>query len=251
MTTLQELFNAWKSLYGPVPDSYVSLDLETTGFSPNKHVIVQIGWCFVSKGEVGERGSDLLDWRGVIPMAGMGKFREDLDKQEARCAHEGYKYSCTWDDLCSKGQPALEVLQCWMSKLSEWAREKRTVLMYHGVKFDLPFLRREFEQFLHASLPPFPAPLLDTLPPNIIDAAVFVKGAQLPGLLPRMNESSLDFTVRAINASAPHLQWNLHKYAMHEYKLHEAGDVSQVHDADQDAYLTHVLLEELRRLAVG
>jgi DNA polymerase III epsilon subunit-like protein len=191
--------------------SYVVFDFETSGLDHRSDRIIQVGLCTVSDGEVRDRQSWLV-------------------RQEVRIDPEATRvHGIRVEDLRACGVPPQESL----TRLSE-AMRTAPVCMGHNIhRFDVPFLRAECRR--HGTQPPATHDFVDT-------AALF-KGWKL-GMPKRPHESHQDYAHRVLSIRAPGLKYSVEACAR---TLGIQADTTGLHNADQDAYFTHLIFEALQK----
>jgi DNA polymerase III alpha subunit (gram-positive type) len=126
--------------------------------------------------------------------------------------------------------------------LSEARAADQLLVAHNGITFDLPVISQHFKRFLK----------LDYLflPDETWDTGAMEKGSQLDEIL-CLGEAPADFAYRVITRTGDGVHWSLHEHAIQKYGLAERFklDLEMAHTAPFDAYVTHLLFEEFRRLA--
>ncbi len=195
----------------PVP-SYLVFDFETTGLSRESDRIIQVGLCRVEAGQVTARRGWLVNQNAPID-------------PEAQARH-----GITQDDLKRHGISPETSLADLLEAMSE-----APICVGHNIhRFDIPFLIAECRR-------------LGMSPPrcdDFIDTAALYKGREL-GTLKRPDESFRIYADRVLSQRVRGL-----KYAIPACisKLNIKVDASNIHDASEDAYLTHLIFQALQRL---
>lgn len=211
-----------RCIAGKLPDSYLVLDIETTGFSwKSGDVVVQLGYAAVRDRQVVDSGGFYLD-PGEREMSAGAAEVTGLETDFLRSV--GLKREAAYQQL-------LPLLQLY--------RSGRCMFVGHNFqKFDGPFLDHEFSE---AGID------FQFVPGEVIDTGMFFKAASL-NTLPAVDETLSDFFYR-IAETRSRVKWNL-AYAIQHFEVDKRADIdlSKAHDAGVDCRLTHLLLEELRKL---
>lgn len=193
-------------------DEYLVFDFETTGLSPSRDRIIQVGLCHVSNGVAASRQSWFV--------------RQDVPIHPVAMRLHGI----TAEKIQEHGIPPHD-------SLARLIEEMRTapVLVGHNIhRFDVPFLLAECRR-LHME------------PPNcaeFIDTAALFKGMKLR-LAKRPLENHRDYADRVLSIPVRGLSYSI------ETCIGELGielDTSQLHDAAQDAFATSLIFRALRHL---
>ena len=190
--------------------SYLVFDFETSGLEHRSDRIIQVGLCQVSDGEVGDRHSWLVH-------------------QDVRIDPEATRiHGLTAEDLRARGIPPQESL----TRLFE-AMRSAPVCMGHNIhRFDVKFMRAEGRR-------------LGIVPPeacDFIDTAALFKGWKL-GMPKGPHESHQDYAHRVLSIRAPGLKFSVDACVR---ALGIKVDARGLHNADQDAYLTHLIFHALQ-----
>lgn len=211
---------------GQLPQSYLVIDIETSGFSVQKNRIVQLGACPVFDGEVKqESGFSLLIKR---PRGTMTRGAMEVT-------------GITDEMLMEKGMDPVTALE-HMLALFEDFRGKGFMFIGHNLAgFDVPFYEAEFRR--------------ENLQwkfreDEIFDTGTIVKALQL-GATVLDGESLRTFFMRVKEIWAKGVYWALDKYCVPTFQLvsRYGIDVGKHHDAAYDCYVTALILEDIKRLA--
>ncbi|UCC29767.1 MAG: 3'-5' exonuclease [Phycisphaerales bacterium] len=192
--------------------SYLVFDFETSGLDRSADRIIQVGLCTVSEGEV-------VDRRGW------------LVKQDVRIDPEAMaRHRITARDLQARGIPPQESL----ANLLQAMRAAPTCMGHNTHQFDIPFMLAESRR-------------LGMEPPDctdFIDTAALFKGWKL-GLSKRDNESFKVYADRVLSRRVTGLKYSI-PACLKELRIKPGP--GQLHDASQDAYLTHLIFHALQRV---
>ncbi len=205
------------------PETYLVIDIETTGFSPESDYITQFGMAWVHDKKLKDAVGFLLQ----IPEGSMGKGAEEVTGiTEKMCAEQG--------------MPMAEGIRSIHHTLSNWRRSRPNAIFvgHNAAKFDMPFLEKAFDknglEFRFG-------------PDEIVDTGCMVKAQQL-GTHPLPGEKHLDFMLRVGRIRATGVKWSLDKYCIDRFDLRKRLKQEQLksHDATSDCTVTHWVLEALR-----
>lgn len=207
-------------------DDYYALDIETSGPSLDRDLVLQIGWARVVGGRVVSVESELLDWSSYLGTASeaYAALRQSLDKLDAQLADKGETLYTTLDRLEQEGLPPLDALGRCLDRLLELAFRNVTVAGYNAFRFDSPFLRAAFCRWLDFS----PSPFEDN---SLLDVgAMFL--AMRTGTAPMPCETLREFHHRVLERHVSGVTWSLKTAAawagLPPFALHDAGDDARV-----------------------
>jgi len=202
-------------------DNYVVIDTESNDWAASGGIVIQLGWCVVTNGEVADSGH--------------------LNVKPAPWLHitEGaYKtHGISFEKLAATGEdPAVVFEDVLLKRLLRFSMEKNYWLVGHNITFDMAAIANTVKEF---SLAPID---FDGLP--IIDTAALVKATQIPDCYRRKGELITDFYKRILGKRIKGLKYNL-DFAMDKYAIdHTRGK----HNAEEDCVCTHRVLKALNRL---
>lgn len=210
---------AWNDAFGPLPDDYVCFDVETLGPAPFNFVC-QIGWCRVLNRSPVLRGSCRLSWEDVLP-----EDRKTLYLSKA--ASSGRR---RWSKAVPLSPPsAVDEFQ------SVLAGTPGPAVGFNAWAFDVPLLTKECSDLGRAWSPG---------PWSVIDVGVMVKSSA-GGPTPRRGETYQGSAARCLSSGKRSIKWSLHDTWYGTVKP-EIPPGEEFHDADTDAFLTHIALEWFR-----
>jgi len=196
----------------PPTDSYLVFDVETTGLNPRTDRIIQVGLCKVCDGVATERSGWLVNQEVEVP-------------PEARMVH-----GITTADIRARGIAPRESL----ARLFEAVATVPTGVGHNIHQFDILFLVAESRRF-GVPVPEFG---------HFVDTASLFKGWKL-NLSRKTGETHKQYTDRVLAIRAPGLKYSLPTCLASlgiqagETRLHQAGD---------DAFLTHLIFEALKKV---
>ena len=190
--------------------SYLVFDFETSGLEHRSDRIIQVGLCTVLDGEVGDRHSWLVH-------------------QDVRIDPEAAQlHGIAAGDLRARGIPPQESL----TRLFEAMRSAPACMGHNIHRFDIKFMLAESRRLGMVSP--------DTR--DFIDTAALFKGWKL-GMPKGPRESHQDYAQRVLSIRAPGLKFSVEACMR---ALGIKADTTGLHNADQDAYLTHLIFQALR-----
>lgn len=232
---------AVRKLAGDNLDTYLCVDVETSGLSTARDYVLQIGHCAVKNGQVVDRQSFFLDWRRAkIDRAVLDWLQQRVYVTELNMTGKGSPKPINWELLCREGVDPVEALSLYR----DWFREmgKMPLVLHNGWAYDTKILAGHFLQFL-----PEPDYWFDDN--TVIDTGSLLKASQT-GVLPKEGETLEAYGVRASREGGNKVRWSLHDFAVPYFNLAERHhfDRRQAHDAQHDAWVTHLLLQELIQL---
>ena len=209
---------------GSIPNDYLVIDLETTGF-PNPRraeYVVQFGYAVVQGRQMTDNYSTLLktppNW--ITPGAS--------------------EVTGITDEMIQKDGQEPAAFYTELIKLLELYRSSGSMFVGHNLKrFDCPFLEANFKHYGFD---------FAFGPDEIIDTGMLFKASQL--FAAPADDEKLGAFFDRVGQTRSRAKWNLGFSAQRLGLDMKYGiDLSEAHDAAFDCRLTHLLLEELRRLA--
>lgn len=241
------IVNMWpdwfRSTYGGEwPESYVTWDLETTGYDKHKDYIVEIGHCIVKDRKVVDRLSTFIDW-SHFPGAHIEFMQARINKlNETMYVSKGLKPVITYERLCREGKPPEKVFSFY-AELFGSLIEKNVIFAGHNVyTFDEPFYQIMTERM---QLPAFRFDEND-----LFDTDILERGNQLlthPRFQPVYGDSLRSYFSRSMYVRG--VKSNLHTHCFEKYGFGNAGiNPTEMHRAATDAFCVHLLMEKFRAL---
>lgn len=249
------IVNHWKPAftqrYGHVfPESYLCIDLEYTGFNVDKDVIWEIGHVLVENRQVVDQLSIVLDWTDH-PIVTRGWMRGAIERHQQSMANVGNQTRLSWGFLRQEGVKPERALEFYY-RLLRTARSRGLALVGHNAySTDERMLRAHFEGFLQRPFRLGDNALFDTGALEKASLAVELNRPAPNGKpawwLPRADDTLRSYFSRVCRYPAKGVKWNLGD-AIRRHGLDEryALDLEQCHQAQFDAYLSHLLMEHYR-----
>lgn len=236
----------FRRLYGSdLPDDYVALDVETTGFDRAKDLILEFGWCRVRGREVVRRGGIVLDWSDhhVVPDEWLYTRLRELARTMRL---DGKSWRLDYGTMRELGVPPEKGLARVLRKLDRLRDEQVLCLGQNFYSFDAQMLAANFRGFLGVRGWEFGANA-------ILDTGILQKALQAldrPGMLPTPQDTLRSYSTRVADKRLPGVKWNLDGHCAPKYGLFEKHglDASQAHSAGFDAEVVCRLYEEYREL---
>lgn len=234
-------FRTMKERYMSFPDNYIVIDTETTGLRFGEDLAAQIGVCLVSGRNMVANESTVLDWTRCRNVD-QDWLRWRMNKTRDDMAAKGKVCRMTYERLQKEGQDPVVVLKKYASILEEARAHGHSYVGHNIWGFDIPILQPIFDR--HG--PPF-----SFGSENIIDTGIMEKASQLKAF-PRPGETLSAFYTRIKKQVAEGVYWALSDRCIPKYRLDVAYklDMAKAHDAGFDCYITHLLFEKYRELAL-
>lgn len=211
---------------GRLPDDYLVLDIETTGFDfmgrkSDPDVVVQLGYAAVRGRRIVSKG---------------GTFIHPGNKEMHPGAAEAT--GLTTEFLRENGEPRKEVYERFLPMFDLFKRSGGMFVGHNFHKFDAPFMNADMERcgidfrFQES---------------DHLDTGMLFKAVKLQ-TLPAEDETLGRFFKR-VGDTRSRVKWKL-ALAMEEYGLIEEHsiDLEEAHDAGYDCWMTFLLMERLREL---
>jgi DNA polymerase III epsilon subunit-like protein len=234
---LRELFQVMAGEYGwptLAPERYMVIDLETTGLERDKDRILQLGLCVVNQGK-------------VKMFAGQNGRRRPFLSQYFRVPPEAITLESiavngiTNDIIQRHGVAPRAALEKFQSLLQTARRNNWALVGHNLIRFDLPFLLVEAEglgvRLNFADMP-------------VVDTGMIVKACQLTDHPPRAPVSRYFREIADLPRRG--VFYSLDRVCVPQFGLESKGvDPRRTHDAGYDCWVTHLLFQELVRMALS
>jgi len=212
---------------GRLPDSYLVVDVETSGFrhSPSDprvkpDVVVQLGYAVV-------RDRKLVECTDIL-----------LKRPPGTMSAGASRVTGITDEILADGvEPAL-VYEQFVELCNVFRGAKMMFIGHNMIFFDAPFIAADSARCGH----PF-----KFAAGEILDSGVIYKAGQMR-VIPNARENLHTFMLRVANTHS-RVKWNL-TLAIQSLGIDKANglDMSKAHAAGFDCQVTHLLIEELRKL---
>jgi len=225
------------------PRDYLVFDIETTGFSKDRDLIVEIGHALVRDGDVVDKGSVILDWTSN-PNVDQQALMDSLVRVKQQIEYDsggnrtGKNYKFTYEMLRNEGANPIVALQAYYDWIVSLREKQYGFVTHNGITFDIPFTSVACNRWLGKPLQFGPAEVFDT--------AVAVKASKSNNV-PWVNETIDEFFVRVGKTPLKGIKYALDTVCVPEYGLQEkyALDMTQAHTAAFDCLLTHLLFKHM------
>jgi DNA polymerase III epsilon subunit-like protein len=212
---------------GRLPDSYLVLDLETSGFAyKNPHssdgrfdVVVQIGYAVV-------KDRQLVDCAAHL-----------IKRPRGTMKGEALEVTGITDDMLQeRGLEPANIIPKVLELIDLYKSVNGMFVGHNIMTFDAPFMHHDFKR---AGFD------VEITKEECLDTGAIIKAARL-GLTPSMMETLAEFQHR-IRYIRSRVKWNLEisTELLNLNELHGV-DMAHAHDAGYDCRVTHLVLEELR-----
>lgn len=230
-----------RHIFGPagIPESYLVVDLETTGFKKDYDVVTQVGWAVVVNRQIVNCEALYLNWEGT-EFVEHGWMRHRLRQQADNMAQRGIQQKITADMLERLGIEPLSVLNVLFDLMLGYVSRNQLIVGHNFWKFDSAFLDYAFDRFMRKEFP--------WTHSSIMDTGIVEKASQLN--LPRYESETLDDWFDRVERKRAHSKWGLDS-CVQKYNITQRFGLGldQHHDAGHDCRLTWAVFETFRELA--
>jgi len=236
---VQEWFRCWRAR-ADFPDDYDVLAVTTTGKQPMSDLILELSLLPVRARQPQVADTVILDWT-VEP----GLSAEELSWRLPNPTRQSRwgpiaKYPFHREILATTGRPPQEALPHFLDAVAAAQAAGRALVGHDGWRKDAAFLDGHAYRWLRR--------LFRVREERFLDTAMLDK-ASAYGLWPLREETPADFWERVYRQSPQGTCETLYSRAKDPFRLiPDVPDWSVTLRAGQVAQLTHVLLEEFRRL---
>lgn len=231
-----EWHRAMRETFGPIPDDYLVVDVETSGLKHDQDVILQIGWCEVENRQVVDNDAVVLNWfDNSVRLPDPRWLRERINQTRAVMTREGNAYPWT-EPVLRAGEKPLVALAELLLRLRSHALP--AIVTHNGWMFDAPMIENHFKRYLST---PF-----EFAERRMWDTGALEKGVQL-NMRPLPNDTLRSYS-RRVMAKICRIKWALTKHCIPKYQLDKRFglNVQDAHRADFDTRATHCLLQVFR-----
>lgn len=238
---LPEAFKLLANLAGDPHNGYLVLDCETTGFSLQDDLLLQVGLAGVSKGVVTSREEITLNWfeqpevEAVWLQQKLGRLRRAFEKR-------GAVWRLTEAQVRAGVAPSVGLRR--LAALLQQARSRKWFFVGHNIlQFDGFRIQQALQEWLSFCW--------RFAKPELVDTLALVKADQLR-LAPYVGETFYDYSRRCLN-TASRVRGSLSDFCVAHYGLGPAASdlLEASHTALSDALVTQLLFTKLQELAHG
>lgn len=229
---------------GQWPDSYLSIDLETSGFDRSKDVILEVGHVLRVRGRIESEMQTVLDWTDH-PIVSRAWLEQRLNRQRQNLELAGKHFPFTIELLQREGRPPEEVMRFYADFLATLIDGPTFFVGHNIIEFDEPMLEANLVGFgIVQSEFSFGDRIIDTMSLEKANR-VFAGGAGW--VCPKASEDLRTWSRRVRYAHTGGLKYNL-TYCVETYKLAEkyGFDPKDMHRSLLDARVVGWLMEEFR-----
>ena len=239
MSLWMKKFLSWTGC--PWPRDYVTFDMETTGLKVDFDLPVDIGWCRVIDGEAVSQGSVVLDWTQHPDVADPRWLHGELSRIDSIMRERGSSWIYSPNYLHTTGIDPFSALKKIKDILVESTDEGAVVVGHNALAFDCRMLSGLWDEFDAECGEPFK--FSDN---GVYDTGAMEKAIQAEILPTEYDNSLSEFFSRVQRMRLPGIKWSL-ATCVERYGLDQkyGVDTSQAHQAGYDAYLCHILMEEI------
>ena len=236
--------------YGHVfPNTYLCIDTEYTGGNERDDLIVEIGHIMVQDGEVVDRMNVVLDWTRHEGISS-SNLRYKLDNIRSRM---GSDWRVTWEVMQEEGISPLKAFRFYDKLFSTWSDRGLPYVAHNGRTAEERMIRGNFNRFINKPFFMQSNQLWDTgalfKATRLFDSKDLSYASQRWKSIPEDADSLKSYFNRVIGARVRGLSWNL-KYCLEYYDLiGKLEDSHRFHQADYDAYCSHLLMQKFRSQA--
>jgi len=234
---------AWEEVLGQLPNSYMALDIETSGFSTASDFILSIGHVIVADGVVVDCLEFLLNWFDVDGVDGRELARR-IKSSSDYMEKQGKRFHITPQLLQQRGVNPIPVITEYAQLLNQHLAQGGKLVMHNGIFFDWPRLEFHARTWGKVTL---------SEPRNAIFDTAMLEKASMAASIPNLTNLSIEAWSRRIYAmKLAGVKWDLHNHCATKYNLLSKAnslDPSHQHSALYDAFLTHLLFQEFRTLS--
>lgn len=230
--TDREWFARAAAELGPLPASYMTFDIETTGLA-DTDVPVQLGWAVVYDGVPAHVGAQTIDWSERHTDYFMDSRLDAV--REAILKRDGSHYPFTAAGLRADGLPYRRVLDEFVALHNTAVEAGLPLVCHNGLRTDVLILDRTLSRYMGRRF--VPAGYFDTM---AIERALQTRTT------PKAGETWDSFCRRTYYSGGSKVRSSLVGFCSGRYAL--AADLSRAHQADFDCHLTHLLVEAYRGL---
>lgn len=223
------MLREFRRLFG-FPKTYAVIDCETTGFSRERDLIIDLGFADVVDDALKRKDSFLLNWAGCVD--GQEEYYADkLRHQAADYAAQGLTHSYDWERLCRDGKNPREVLS-WLSAGLRNSIDQGNCVVGHGfVNFDAPMISANIQR---SGAEDF----YDWGDLCLVDTGLIEKAIQLEE--PPLESETMLSWYKRVNRPVAGVKWALAKHCQEKYRV--MGDDATPHTGLADVSAIHKLM---------
>lgn len=242
MSWFQHFSRIW-----PLPDSYLTIDVETSGLKCTEDYLCTFGYAIVHNRAVHQTGYIVLNWY-LDPKLDKEEFTQDLLKTEERMRELGKNFFHTPTYLQQFGMQPRMALEAIHQVLMNARNAGYPLAGFNGYNFDANFIQAHILDFLSTDYM-----IGDD---EMFDLGMMEKACQLSledEPLPKSGESKRAWAFRIGKLRRRGVTWSLDKHCMPKYDLSRRCSLppEMAHRSDFDAVCLHHLFEQYRQLVTA
>jgi DNA polymerase III epsilon subunit-like protein len=243
------IVNYWsknfRALFGGTwPTSMCCVDLETSGFSPERDVIVEWGHVLVDNGKIVDRLSLVIDWTDhpVVPMHWLSSRLRSV-RQGMELAGKRYHHSI--ERMRAEGVKPDQALP-FINEFVQTIKKRGVIFVGHNIVFEEKMLCANFLGF---NITRDGFSFGDN---GFLDTEGIEKASQAltnPRMYPRSGDTLRDYFHRVKYTNIAGLKSNLDDHCSDKYGFAKHGVRREdMHAAEVDAYCSYLLMEAFRSM---
>lgn len=238
---MSEALSYWQSVLKPVR-RYLSYDSETTGFSMQKDLTVEMGYCRWQNDKA-KYDSHLLGWTrfGFERVVERRWLADKLNYVREQMEKNGNSYHVTLERIDNEGLHPVKLLKHYSNRMTEEIEAGGVIAGHSIIHFDIPRLAAAVSEFCGGEF--------DVPADKIIDTSIIEKSLILDQV-PTANENYKQFCHRVRYIQAKGVKHSLSDHCATKYRLLEEYGLTEVdaHAAGFDAMLVHLLIDAIKGL---
>lgn len=225
-----------------LPASYIVFDCETTGLDPAHDYMVQFAHIVVENGAPREDIEVMLNWPDC-PKVDQADLHWHINNIVSIFNKIDRPYLFPYDRLQRDGVDPIRALQLYYQLFKTHQDNGGFFLTHNGINFDTAMVHNHFKRFLGVEF--------YFNPNQMIDTGLLEKARQCDGFDICPGETAAAYYDRCGGIRRRGVLWSLDKWCIPQYNLDVRNnlDMEKAHTAGFDCYVTHLLLEEFKRLA--
>lgn len=230
-----------------LPDTYLSFDLETTGFEKDWDIPLQIGHTLVVDGKISARREYILQWTRS-PYVKQEWLKDKLLYLKDRIEFDpklGRRTGRTWqfdyERIDREGRDPIKVLTYYRD-LFRKCRANDCLFVGQQGWYDSGMFANVSHEFLNGDGFEFDDD-------EMFDVGSLVKSIQCePPLMPKPEETLRQWAGRINATRKPGVMWTIkHAVELFGLKADATFDATKLHGAGEDSYWVHRIMQELRK----
>lgn len=225
----------------PLPASYLAFDCETNGLQNDWSLPVDMGFCLVRNRRVVKQGDQVLNWVGY-PGVDADWLEATLKRTAAAMKRQGKPYRYTMDFLRRHGHSPERVLYFYWRIFRKTRKRGYKFIGHNAWHFDSKLVSNILREACGLRWVFGPGELYDT--------GGMEKALLAGDLAPREDEYTLQDYFRRVHAARRRgVRWSI-EHCVARYDLCRRFGLQErdLHGAGADAYVSHLLFEEHRKL---